>query len=262
MSSNRRRGSSWRSLMRKARRKLAWSTHSSASPASPAGTQARSRALALYDLASQVTIVAAVLYFWGTAALAGEAAALDLSVGLLQKELWATIAHGLQGAVGASFLLPVTDASFEGTWPILAQMAAGSLLGTAFLTWGTRNTPHRPLVLRLWCATLFGLWIAVHSMLLVGAQVTAFKACLNTGNCTLHLAAAEVSFELSKDRLETSRGVIQSSGASHLVLLTPNGVVAIPMAHVRLIRTADLQAIFRVEDFLRQHPSLPLQSTQ
>lgn len=262
MSSDRRRGSSWRSLMSKARRKLAWPSRLGARSMPPVGSQARSRAQALYDLASQVTIVAAVLYYWGTAALAGEAAALDLSVGFLQKELWSTIAHGLQVAVGASFLLPVTDARFEGTWPILAQVAAGALLGTVFLAWGTRDTPHRPLVLRLWCATLFGLWIAVHSMLLVGAQITAFKTCLNIGNCKLHFAAAEVSFELSADQLEKSRGVIQSSGASHLVLLTPNGVVAIPMAHVRLIRTAELQTIFRVEEFLRQSPSAPLQSTQ
>ncbi|UDF36879.1 UNVERIFIED_ORG: hypothetical protein LHJ69_07370 [Shinella sp. XGS7] len=248
--------------MSKARRQVAWPTLSSARPAPAADAQPRSRALALYDLASQVTIAAAILYFWGTASLAGEATALDLSVGLMQKELWSTIAHGLQGAVGASFLLPVSDARFEVAWPILAQMAAGALLGTAFLIWGTRNSPHRPLVLRLWCATLFGLWIAVHSTLLVGAQIRAFKTCINTGNCTLHFAATEVSFEITPNQLETRLGVIQSSGASHLVLLTPTGVAAIPMAHVRLITTAELQTMFRVEDFLRQSPSLPLQSTQ
>lgn len=197
----------------------------------------------LYDLATQVSIAAAVLYFWGEANLAGEAAALDLTIGLLQKDLWSTISHGLQGAVLASFLLPLTEASFEGTGPLLAKMSAGAIAGTALMMWIAWQSNYRRLLMCLWATVVFALWITVHSMMLVSAQIVAFNTCISTGVCALHHAAAEVSFELERDQLATRRGVIHSTGTTNLVLLTPGGVVAIPTSSIRLITTSSIENI-------------------
>lgn len=210
----------------------------------------RTAAQTLYDIASQISLAGAALYFWGLANIGGDSVALNLPRTLLQKDPWDTVAYGLEGATSSTVLLPFSEADYLIAIPVVLRLLMGILIGTLLIHFLFRKSSHRKLFWALWGAVVFSFWISLHSLLSMQVTIDHYTECEKPkpNRCKGLRVLTQVVYEGADGRPVVVHGLVLYAGAKNMVLHTGSGQLLLPVPSIKQIRNLRKEDLDQEED--------------
>jgi|GEM_PF-4691552 len=184
-----------------------------------------------------VTVISAMLYFFGQSSIAGHANGLGLPPYILKQDLWETISSG--GRILVIALLRLPDNLFGGDgfrWEFALGLI-GILAVFAILYWSLRRWHYRLYVLGFCLFVGLSFHVFHVSTLASSDHMRRAEKCLIANNCVGVGTPTRVVFDISTDSTKRRVGIILRINASFMVMLTKGGLLTIPVSGIRLLES-------------------------
>lgn len=189
------------------------------------------------DSAFALAMMAAVFYFFGLANLHGDASGLGIPQAFFKRDIWDTVAYGVEGVLISMVMLPVTFYGHSGIrWAVIIVIVVG--LSLIFLSYFllSRWKYRLYLVGFLVINTLYA-HIFVNSAFDVQDRVIEAFRCLRGQGCKAARIPNRVVFQEKEGALSERVGIMISMNRDFLIMVTLEGLFIVPVSSIRTLQT-------------------------
>lgn len=188
----------------------------------------------IIDDAALITVLAAVLYFFGELSSAADAVVYGIPVDAIRQDTWPTLVDG------AMIIMMLPMLAVKNGRDLIIDYWEGFILGALIfipcLLFFLFKRKYKIHALRISIAIYF-----IYSSLIVMIESSTENArekvtCLKDGDCT---GLIEVSSKTKQDEVEKHEGKLVSANAKYWVLMTKDGIIIIPENEVLVAKVSN-----------------------